>query len=149
MDSQQHASQPEAVDHHDQPHSLPQPQFQQQQQQQHPQPIMMPQQPQQLPQQQGDNAAPPHVSPKGTWFTKMVFRSLSIIFDLIIIGVTAYISTHFDVWAIVIIGPPVSNNLPPSPPCARTKAEKEREKYRRKLTHSRLSFPSSGTSQRL
>lgn len=71
-----------------------------------------------------DRPPPPHVSPKGIWSSKLLFRILSAIFSICIIGIAAANSTdeysdssYYDYWSgasIVILGPAVRLLYPPS-----------------------------------
>jgi hypothetical protein len=51
---------------------------------------MQAQQQQQAYPQPDPRAPPPHVSPKGTWVTKLVFRMLATIFSIALIGLGAH-----------------------------------------------------------
>jgi len=65
---------------------------------------------------EGNKLPPPHVSPRNMWLSKVIFRILSAIFSIVIIGLSAYIGTKwssagYDAGPLVIMLPPACVGL--------------------------------------
>ncbi|KAI6779632.1 uncharacterized protein J7T54_008250 [Emericellopsis cladophorae] len=76
------------------------------------------QQQQQYQHQPATNAVkppPPHVSPRNMWLSKVIFRILSAIFSIVIIGLSAYVGTKWsDGYGGYYGGSPLVIMLPPA-----------------------------------
>ena len=50
-----------------------------------------------------------HAFSSGRWWSKMSLRALSIVFNVAIVGFSAYYYTKWTVGALLMLGPPVSS----------------------------------------